>query len=74
MTEILWLITLVSKAERVIKGPPKTEKITVNAQSCDVRRNGALVFRGGNNMSIKVIIAPGQWLMVEKEQDKDKRE
>jgi hypothetical protein len=67
MTEPIWLVTLHPKVEKIIKGLPKAEAITVTANTCDIVANGALVFRGGNSLSIKVIIAPGQWIMVEKE-------
>jgi hypothetical protein len=67
MTEQMWLITFHPKVERIIKGPPKAEEVTVKASTCEVTPSGALVFRGGNNLSIKMIIASGQWIMVEKE-------
>lgn len=63
MTEKLWLITL-----------SPTEQIIVKAETCDVWRNGALVFMGGPSLAIKMIIAPGQWVMVEREQEEEKRE
>lgn len=66
MSEKLWAVTLTPEIQRVIKGPPKSELIAVKAQTCD-EQNGALVFRGGENLSIKLIIAAGQWVMVERE-------
>lgn len=64
--ETLWTITLTPAVQRIIKGQPKSDVMAIAARTCD-EQNGALVFRGGKNLSIKVIISAGQWIMVEKE-------
>lgn len=66
MNEPLWNVTLLSQAPGVLQAPAP---LGISACACD-EQNGALVFRGGVHSSVKLIIASGQWLMVEKEGDK----
>ena len=60
----LWVVTMISPEPGVLT-PPAPVKI--QAQMC-LESNGALIFGGGSNASIKTIIASGQWLMAEKEE------
>lgn len=64
--ESLWTVILTPKIEKTMKELPKVGITTIEAQTCD-ESNGALIFRGDNNLSIKTIIAAGQWIMVERE-------
>lgn len=54
----LWIVTRL----------PNETEIKLRAKKCIIEKQGALCFYIGVNSSItKAIIAPGQWLMVEKE-------
>lgn len=72
--ETLWKVTLTPKIEKIMKGLPKVGIITIEAQTCD-ESNGSLIFRDGDNLSInlsiKLIIAAGQWIMVEREGERE---
>jgi len=70
MMETLWVITFLSQSPGVIKAPRNK---TVSARTCE-ESNGALLFRSGDNLSIKTIIARGQWLAVEHFQNKQANE
>jgi hypothetical protein len=55
MSKSLWLITLSPKITLSTKlRGTATGRVTVKARTCD-EQNGALVFRGGSNLSIKAI-------------------
>lgn len=62
----LWVVTMLSPSPGTLKAP---EPITLRAETCDVE-DGALIFRDGDHLSTKVIIAAGLWEMVEKEMEK----
>ncbi len=63
MKETSWQVTFISQSPGIIKAP---ERVMIKARTCD-ERNGALIFKSGDSLSIEIIIARGQWMMVEKE-------
>ncbi len=67
LVDLSWEVTMLKPSPEVMKAPNLTTfRTTFRAQTCE-EQNGALVFRGGDHLSIKVILAAGQWVMVEKE-------
>jgi hypothetical protein len=65
MKGTLWMVTFLSQSPGAIKPPPN---VIVRAHVCE-EQNGALVFRSGDHLSIKMIIARGQWLLVRRQSE-----
>lgn len=66
--EPLWAITLCSPSPGLLGKP---DQLLKRATTC-TNQAGALVFKGGaSGTTVKAIIAPGQWLMVEREDNRE---
>lgn len=42
--------------------------VRIEAQTCE-EQNGALIFRGGQHLSVTHMVAAGRWLVVRQEED-----
>ncbi len=65
MSEKLWEITMSKNPRGMIKKHPRETTLLVEAERCDVE-DGALVLGGGTIGLPTIVIAPGQWLRVER--------
>lgn len=65
MKDKIWTVIFLSPSPGVISIPPR---LVIEAQTCD-EQNGALVFRDGDSLSVKAIVASGTWRIAEIEDE-----
>ena len=61
MKEFEWLVTYLPQGKGVTF--EKTEIFAAYTCECE---NGAIVFRGGNNLEVVTVVSPGVWRSVQR--------